>query len=175
MYKHKIIKSPNIYKIKQEFYLKNNIRYILCDLDNTLDSFDCKNPSIKTLNLVKLLKENNIKLIICSNNKKKRVESYANCLNVDFVYRCFKPFKYKINKYLNKHSINKNECILIGDQFNTDVKCAIKLGIKVIFCEELVNKNALISKINKKLEKLNIKKAYKKDMIIKMEEIYVNK
>ncbi len=175
MYNYKIIKSQNIYNINIQYYLDNNIKYILCDLDNTLESFDVKEPSKKTIELVNKLTENNINLIICSNNNKKRVSKYAEMLSVGYIYRCFKPFKFKINNFIKKKNINKNECILIGDQFNTDIKCAKRLNVKCLFTEELVNKNAFISSFNKRFEKISIKKDLKKGLIKNMEEKYVIK
>ncbi len=169
----KIVRSPNIYKINISYFLDNNIKFILCDLDNTLESFDVKSPSENAKNIVNKLNENGIKLIICSNNSKERVSKYANELKVPFIYRCFKPSKNKINDYLVKNNINKEECILIGDQFNTDVKCAQKLNINCLFSEEIVKKNAFISKFNKFFEKFGVKRAYKKNLIIQMEDKYV--
>ncbi len=169
----KIVRSPNIYKIKIDYFIENNIKFVLCDLDNTLESFDVKNPSENAHNFAKNLKNEGIKLIICSNNSKKRVSEYADELGVPYIYRCFKPSKKKINNYLIKNNINKENCILIGDQYNTDVKCAIKLNIKCLFSEEIVKKNAFISNFNKFFEKFNVKKAYKNNLIIKMEDKYV--
>ena len=169
----KIVRSPNIYKININYFIDNKIKFILCDLDNTLESFDIKSPSEDAKNIIKKFNDLGIKLIICSNNSKERVGRYANELNVPFIYRCFKPSKKKINDYLIKNNINKNDCILIGDQFNTDVKCAIKLNIRCLFSEEIVKKNAFISKFNKFFEKFGIKRAYKKNLIIQMEDKYV--
>ena len=176
MKKNLIIRSKSIYSIDLNYFIDNDIKYLFFDLDNTLDIFTSKVPSESALKLIKELDKNNLKAIIISNNSKKRVSFYAKNLNIDYLYRCYKPFTFKLKKYLKLKKINIENCIIIGDQYLTDVLCAKRLNMRCLFTEELSSKdNALISKFNKKNEKLFIKKDIKKNVLISMEEKYVKR
>lgn len=155
--------AENIFEIDIKFYKKLNISYIFCDLDNTLETYNIKEPSLRVKELTKSFKENNIELIIISNNSKKRVEEYAKILNIRFIYRSFKPFPFKLKKFIKKNGIKIDSSMLIGDQLLTDIKCANKLKIKSIYVNELECKNALITKINKFIESIFKKRLIKKN------------
>lgn len=161
--------AKNIFEIPLDFYLKNNFLYILIDLDNTLDPYYKKEPSDKVIKLCIELKKNNINLVIFSNNSKKRVSYYSSFLNINYIYRSFKPFSKKLNNFIYNNKINKENCIIIGDQLLTDIKCAKKAHIKSILVDELEKKNALCSKLNKFIEKRIRKKLKRKNLLNNLE------
>lgn len=166
--------TDNIYEIEIDFYKHFNIKYIFADLDNTLDSYLLKVPSTKTIELVKKLKANNISLVIVSNNSEKRVSKYAKILKVSYISRAFKPFTFKIRKYMKKNHISPDETIFIGDQLLTDIKCANYLGIKSVYSKEIVSSNAFVTRLNKKRE-LKYKKVLKNSKICQnRRDVYVN-
>lgn len=167
----KIYKGLTLFDIDLSFFNDKGKDTLFLDLDNTLDIFSSKKPSVKTIELVKKIKQNGIKVVIVSNNNKKRVEEYAKMIEVEYVYRCFKPFTAKINSFIEKNELKKDKIILIGDQFMTDIKCANSLGVDSIYTDELEHKNALISYFNKTLEKFVVKK-YKK-YFLEVEDKYV--
>lgn len=141
--------ARSIFEIDIDFYKTQNIKYILADLDNTLDSYKSKIPTERTKEFVKMLDSYNIALVIISNNSEKRVSNYCNELKIKYLYKSGKPFIKKINNYLTENNIDKNECVFIGDQLSTDIKCAYKLGIKSVLTEEIAKENQLVTKINK--------------------------
>ena len=95
--------AKTIYEIEIEKFLKLNIKCVLCDLDNTLDAYYQKTPTIEAQNFAKKLKENGIELILTSNNLKNRVALYANALGVKYAYSCKKPLVGKVKKLLKIH------------------------------------------------------------------------
>ncbi len=167
-------KAENIFEIDINFFKKIDVHYLFCDLDNTLDLYTTVFPSNDVLNLVKRLHENNISVIICSNNSKKRVEKYAKILKVKYIYRSFKPFCFKVNKYLKNNLIDSSKALFIGDQLLTDIKCGNKLGIKTLYVDELAHKNGFFTKINKKIESFYKKKLKKSNFCKNWRDIYVS-
>ena len=167
-------KAKNLFEIDVNFYKKINVNFIFCDLDNTLDLYTQKTPSQKVIDFVKELNKNNINLIICSNNNKKRVSKYAKILEVDFIYRSFKPFTTKTKKFIKKMNIDISNCLFIGDQLLTDIKCGNRLGMRTLYVDEIDHKNGFFTKINKKIE-LIYKKRLKNSIFYKdWRDIYVN-
>ena len=164
--------ATSIYDINVDFYKKINVKFLLIDLDNTLDTHKTLVPSDRAKKLITSLKENNLIPIIISNNKEQRVKKYSSCLNVKYLCRARKPFKFKIEKFLNKENINKNDVIMIGDQLMTDIRCAERLRIKSILTEKLWPKDQFVTKLLRWLDKIKRKRLKKDNLLINWRDIY---
>ena len=141
--------AKSIYEIDVDFYKRNGVTTLFMDLDNTLDSFKAREPKEETINLVKVLKENDINPIIISNNKASRVSGYANLLGVEFLSRARKPFSRKIKNEIAKRGVDKNSVMLVGDQMMTDVLAANGAKIKVVLTEKIVKEDQWTTHINR--------------------------
>lgn len=160
------VSAKNVYEIDINFFIKNNIKYVICDLDNTLEAFYTKQPSEQAHKLFNDFKKAGIKFYIVSNNKMKRVKEYADILGCEYISEARKPLKNKTKKFINLNKINTEQCIIIGDQVLTDIVLANRLKIKSILCENLVEKDQLCTKINKFFDKNIRKKLIKKGELI---------
>lgn len=165
--------AKNIFEIDVNFFTLLNIKYIFADLDNTLDSYKEEEASLRVREYSSQLNKQGISLIIVSNNSKKRVEKYASSINVKYLYKCYKPFTKKINNFINNNKINKENCIMIGDQVLTDIRCGNKLNIKTILVDDLVNSNQLVTRFNKFIAKGTLKKLKNKNMLTDWRDVYV--
>ncbi len=133
----KSINDINIYALK-----RSGIKYVFIDLDNTLVPHFTKLPNSSSIKFVNELKANGMKVIICSNNSKKRVEQFCNLIDVDdFIYNSQKPFVRKIKKMIKKYDIHPEDSLMIGDQFITDVWVANRLGFKSILVLPIIDSN----------------------------------
>ena len=145
--------AKSIFDINPMFFKENNIKLILSDLDNTLDSHDLLNPSPRVVELKSKFDELGIKLCIVSNNKGKRKGIYCERLGVEGIFSCYKPFPNKILKFIEKLGYKKDEVILIGDQLLTDVFCGNNAGIKVILTDPIVKKDQWTTRFNRLLDR----------------------
>ena len=141
--------SQSIYEIEPEFYLRNNVKTLFMDLDNTLDSYRAREPKERTIAYVKALKEKGITPIIISNNKAKRVSGYANKLGIDFLSSAHKPFSRRIKKEIAKRGLTPDDVMLVGDQLMTDVLAAKGAKIKVVLTEKIVKEDQWTTHINR--------------------------
>lgn len=164
--------ATNIYDIDPDFFRKEGIKVLLCDLDNTLDSYKALLPRKEAIDLKKKLDNLGIKLIIISNNRPKRVEPYANALGVTYISRAGKPFKKKISRFLKENCYNLNEVMLIGDQLLTDIKCASRLKIKSILLEKLVEEDQWTTKINRLFDRPLRKRLRRKNALVDWRKRY---
>jgi HAD superfamily phosphatase (TIGR01668 family) len=95
---------------------------IICDLDNTLAPHFSRLPTRRVIDFCKKVYEHDIKLVIVSNNNKKRVNAYVNQLQInEAIANAKKPMKRKIVNLINRYNMQPNEVIFIGDQFITDI------------------------------------------------------
>ena len=107
---YKILKG-GIYEIDLDVLVSLGVKNILIDLDNTIVPYIQKEPSEKAKEFKTNLDKIGISLLICSNNKGKRVSHFANLLGVSYFHSLRKPFASRLLKALKQSNINKNECI----------------------------------------------------------------
>jgi len=158
--------AKSIYDVDVSFFIKEKIKYVLVDLDNTLDSYKQKEPTEKAFRLKETFDKEGIKLVILSNNTGKRVSLYANKLGVLYKNSIGKPFAKGINKFLKNNAISKKEVILVGDQLITDIAAANRAGIKSLYVDKIVEEDQITTRFNRIFEKL-IRKNLKKKKLLK--------
>lgn len=117
---------PNIYlkkveDITIETLIKNKIKLLILDVDNTLIDY-YKNLSENIINWAKEMKGQGIKLYILSNtNNEEKVKTVAKKLDIEYKHFAMKPLKRGF-KYVQKETNIKPENIaVVGDQIFTDV------------------------------------------------------
>ena len=135
---------PNLYlrkveDITIEQLLKNKIKALILDVDNTLIDIN-KNLSEDVVFWVKQMKGQGIKLYILSNtNDKKKVETIAQKLDIPYKHFALKPLK-KGFKFIQKElKINPENIGVVGDQIFTDVLGGNRNNMFTILVEPINN------------------------------------
>lgn len=157
-----------ILEVKPEFLKENNIQAILLDIDNTL--LDYQHNIIEGLeDWVENLKKQGIKFCILSNtNSKKKAEKISNLLNVPYIFFAKKPLKFGFNKAKKMLQIEDSKNIaVIGDQVMTDVLGANRCKMYSILVAPLNERDILVTKINRVIERKILKKYFKQNNIEK--------
>ncbi len=117
---------PNAYfssvlDIKIGFLIKNKIKALILDVDNTLIDYN-KNLSQDIVKWSHELQGQGIKMYILSNtNKKQKVEDVAKKLEIPYEYLAKKPFKKGFKKVEEKLNVKSKEIAVVGDQIFTDI------------------------------------------------------
>lgn len=153
--------ATSIYDVDPAFFVKQGVKTLFLDLDNTLDSYKSFHPNDRSIELIEKLRNSGITPIIISNNKGKRVSSYANDLKIEYVNSARKPFPGKIKKEIAKRNLKNNEVMLVGDQLLTDVLAGKGAKIRVLLTEKLVKEDQWTTHINRLFDK-PIRKYHKK-------------
>ena len=137
---------PNLYlkkveDITIEQLLKNKIKALILDVDNTLIDIN-KNLSEDIVFWAKQMKGQGIKLYILSNtNDKKKVETIAQKLDIPYKHFALKPLK-KGFKFIQKElKINPENIGVVGDQIFTDVLGGNRNNMFTILVEPINNQN----------------------------------
>lgn len=141
--------AQSIYEIDIKFYKAFNVKTLLIDLDNTLDSYKLFHPTQKAFDLIEKLIEADITPVIISNNRGKRVKTYATDLNVEYVNSAMKPFSFKIKKFIQSKKLQNDEVMLIGDQMITDVGAANSAHIRVVLTDKIVKEDQWTTRFNR--------------------------
>ncbi len=156
--------QKSIYTIDYKKLLKDGIRCLLIDLDNTLVPSHVKKPTFKVKELINNLRELGFKVIIFSNNSRKRLEPFKEELEVDCSDKSFKPLRWKYLKIIKEFGYKECEIACIGDQFLTDILGGNIMGIKTILVNPISKKDIKITELNRLFEKLIIRILNKKNL-----------
>lgn len=135
---------PNLYlkkveDITIEQLLKNKIKALILDVDNTLIDIN-KNLSEDIVFWAKQMKGQGIKLYILSNtNDKKKVETIAQKLDIPYKHFALKPLKKGFKFIQKKLKINPENIGVVGDQIFTDVLGGNRNNMFTILVEPINN------------------------------------
>ena len=164
--------AESIYEIDIDFFLKENVKVLLVDLDNTLDSYKLYHPTERARKLADDIQKAGITLVIISNNRGKRVRTYANDLNLPYLHSAAKPFGFKIRKFIKDNGWDPKDIMFVGDQMVTDVAAAKRAGLRVILTDKIVKEDQWTTHINRIFGRRIRKYHKKRGNLISWREIY---
>lgn len=133
------------------------IRYIMLDVDNTLLHDHAVQADEAARNLIQSLKAYGFTIYLVSNGKEKRISLLAQSLEVGYLAMAQKPLTHKIEAFIEKESILKENLVLIGDQWFTDMLCAQRLGIQGLWAERRSSKERWFIAVKRPIEYLYLK------------------
>ncbi len=150
----KDIFSINYKKLKMDGY-----KVIIFDLDNTIGKVK---ENICSSEVEKFLNELNqeFKVVIASNSRKKRVNSFCKNLKCDTFSFSLKPSLKSIRKIKRKYNINYSKMVIVGDQILTDILGGNRKSLLTILVDQMDPYDLKKTRINRKIENL-IKRKYK--------------
>ncbi len=163
------IYEQSIFNINYKALKKSGIKCLLFDLDNTLAPIKSTMPGIKEKELIEGLKDMGFKVIIISNSGKTRLEPFKEGFNVDTAANSKKPFKKKYQKIQKMFKFQDNEIAAIGDQLMTDILGANRMGFTSILVNPISREDFFVTKFNRFLEKIIMKKLNNKGLFTKGE------
>lgn len=147
----------NYTKLDTKWLKENNIKLVLCDIDNTLVAHDEAVHNEDTKAFIERIRALDIDIVLISNNTQERVEAFSDGLEVKTYPFAKKPLKQTYKKVLCEHKVNEDQIACIGDQLLTDVFGGNRMGFKTVLCEPLYKKDLLSTKINRLIENIILK------------------
>ncbi|MEG1996161.1 MAG: YqeG family HAD IIIA-type phosphatase [Oscillospiraceae bacterium] len=154
----------DITKITLQILNENNIKGIILDVDNTLTIHGSQDVEQNVLDWLEFAKQNNIKLMIVSNNTFARVSPFAKKLGIDFVAMGFKPLTFGISRVMKRFDLPAKNIAVVGDQIYTDIAAGNIKKMFTILVSPFEKENGFFFKIKRKLEKRHVKKYYENQM-----------
>lgn len=148
----------SIKDINIDFLNKHNIKGLILDVDNTLISLDRVMPEGISI-WAKEMKNNGIKICILSNsNKMNKVEAVAKIIEVPYIFFGKKPLKTGFLRAKEILKLNSENIAVVGDQIFTDVIGANRCNMFSILVKPIEEKDYLITRIKRPIEKFIIKR-----------------
>lgn len=140
-------------EITPEFLIKNNIRGLLLDLDNTLTTHDNPVPGDGVTEWLDSMRSAGIKMVIVSNNHPPRVKPFADMLGLDFVCEGKKPLSSGFNRAQKRMGIPFSQLAVVGDQIFTDMLGANLKRVRGIFVYPIEHEKTKFFKLKRWAEK----------------------
>lgn len=140
-------------EITPEFLIKNNIRGLLLDLDNTLTTHDNPVPGEGVTEWLDSMRAAGIKMVIVSNNHPPRVKPFADMLGLDFVCEGKKPLSSGFNRAQKRMGIPFSQLAVVGDQIFTDMLGANLKRVRGIFVYPIEHEKTKFFKLKRWAEK----------------------
>lgn len=151
-----------VYDLTVESLKKHGIKAVLVDLDNTLIAWNNPDGTPEMKQWLHDLRDAGIRIIVVSNNTKRRVRRAVEKFDIDYVYWSFKPFTFGINRALRLFHFEKKEVVMVGDQLMTDIRAAHRAGIRSILVKPLVKHDSIKTQINRARERRVLQKIAQK-------------
>lgn len=126
---------------------------ILLDVDNTLAPHGSQIPFPGTVEWAHRLRGAGIRIIILSNNFRKRVEPFARQYGLPFLSLSLKPLPAAYHRAVRRLGISAEEAVVVGDQIFTDVAGANLAGIKSILLVPVGRESSWSFRLRRSLEK----------------------
>ena len=114
-----------------------NVHMIVLDVDNTMSPHGSQTPFPGVRAWAQSVTASGVKLIVVSNNYKKRVAPFAAQFNLPFVSFACKPFPVGYLRAKKMAGTPRRECLVVGDQIFTDVFGGNRAGALTCYVETL--------------------------------------
>ncbi|MBA2869815.1 hypothetical protein HNQ85_000073 [Anoxybacillus calidus] len=155
----------SIFDITPETLKEKGIKGIITDLDNTLIEWDRPTATPDLVKWFENMRNQGIQVTIVSNNNEKRVKSFAEPLNIPFIFEARKPLTRAFQRALQLMKLKKEEVVVIGDQLLTDVLGGNRFGVHTILVVPVADTDGFFTRINRKIERKILNMMKQKGMI----------
>lgn len=111
--------------VTPEILKKENVKLLLCDLDNTLRLHSEKEPAEELVKWISDCKKAGVQVVIISNNgRKKMMLKFCEPIDVPCVWWAKKPFSTKLTEAMDEYHFAPEQTVMLGDKLSTDVLAA---------------------------------------------------
>lgn len=151
----------SVYELPIEELKAKGIKGLVFDIDNTVAPFDIAEPDDDLIELFLFLRKQGFRLCILSNNNKERVQLFSKNLKTLAVHKAGKPGVRKLQLALAKLRLSPENTAIVGDQIFTDIWCGHKAGLTCILTAPICNRDQLVTKVKRGIEKQVLKVYFK--------------
>ena len=135
-------------------HLEMGFETVLLDIDNTIAVPDSGVCDERAEAFIKKLQSEGYKVVIFSNNTKKRVLKFLRGIDANYVFYALKPLPFQYWRACLMTHTKPSKTVVMGDQLLTDILGANLSGCYGIYCKRFQDKDAPWTAFNRKLENL---------------------
>lgn len=144
--------------VTPELLAELGIKLLICDIDNTLVTYDDPHPTEELRLWFKRMNDSGVTVAFVSNNHEDRVMLFNSTLGYIAHYDSGKPGTKKIFETIETAGATAETTALLGDQLLTDAAAANRAGIYSIIVPPIKDKTNLFFKSKRLIEKPYVRK-----------------
>ena len=138
--------------IDEAFLSENGINALILDLDNTLSMHGDPAAEEGIPAWLDEMRAQGVRMMIVSNNTRRRVAPLAAKLGLDFIANGAKPLTFGINKAMRRLGTSRRTTAVVGDQIFTDVMAGNFAGMRTILVEPFRMEKNVFFRIKRAVE-----------------------
>lgn len=125
-------KFRQVEDVTPEILKAENVKLLLCDLDNTLRLHSEKEPADGLAEWVANCRKAGVKIVVVSNNgRKKMMQKFCEPLGIPCVWWAKKPLSKKLTAAMVEQKVSPKHTVMLGDKWSTDVLAAKAAKIRI--------------------------------------------
>ena len=153
-------------QLTPEFLESLGVEALLLDVDNTIATYTSHTPIPGAVEWAEEMVGRGFRVIIVSNNYKKRVGPFARKFGLDFISFAIKPLPFGYLRARRRLGVKRRACAIIGDQIFTDVVGANLCGMKSVLRAPIEPEEGFTFRVRRCLEQgLRKKFTVRKDVL----------
>lgn len=149
---------PSFRELTPILLQQHNIRYILSDIDNTLVTYDDREPTPDVLAFFEMLAKEGVQIGFLSNNHADRVERFNQSLGYVAIADAGKPGIKAAKEAMTRMGAVPENTMFLGDQLLTDAACAKQLGLYTVIVPPIKDRTDLFNRTKRLIEKPYMRK-----------------
>lgn len=123
--------------ITPEYLAAHGIQALILDVDNTLTGHGSQELPAAVAEWLRTMRAAGVKMMVASNNFKKRVAPFAARIGLPYCSLCCKPAPWGLARARRALGAQKSEIALVGDQIFTDALGANFYGIPMLLVQPM--------------------------------------
>lgn len=143
----------SVCEITPQLLREREITALVLDVDNTLATHGHPIPFQGVSEWLDRMRLAGIKLLILSNNSRKRVAPFADRLGLAFTSRAFKPLSFGLRRACRQMGTAMSQTAIVGDQLFTDVLCGNLAGAKTVLLDPISPEEGPLFRFKRVLER----------------------
>lgn len=145
--------KPLVTDYTAEYLAALGKRALLCDIDNTLVTYDDPEPTENIRVWLASLRAAGITVGFISNNTEERVSLFNRELGLFAAPDAHKPLTGCFRRFIRETGLDKKEIAHVGDQIFTDVCMAHTVGVTALLVPPIRDKRTALFRFKRALEK----------------------
>ena len=118
------------------------IRALICDIDNTLVTYDDPEPTEDAAAFLLRMQAYGVQIAFVSNNEKERVDRFNASLGFFASAKSGKPFARELRRAMAHMGTNETNTAVLGDQIFTDVFAGKRIGLRALLVKPIRDKKS---------------------------------
>lgn len=145
--------TDHFYNVTPDMLANAGIRGLICDIDNTLATYEQPDPPPEVIEWCAAMRTAGIQIAFVSNNEEERVARFNRPLGCPAYAKSGKPKTKNLRRAIEKMGCDIPSTALLGDQLLTDALAGRLLGLFVVIVPPIADKKSLFFRFKRWLER----------------------